>query len=38
MGNLAGKVAVVSYGSRGIGNAIVRRFLSDGAAVAILAR
>lgn len=37
MGNLNGKYAVVTGGSRGIGAAIVRRFVEDGAAgVAIL--
>ena len=37
MGNLSGKYAVVTGGSRGIGAAIVKRFLDDGAAgVAIL--
>jgi 3-oxoacyl-[acyl-carrier protein] reductase len=33
-GPLAGKIALVSGGSRGIGAAIVRRLASDGAAVA----
>ena len=37
MSNLSGKYAVVTGGSRGIGAAIVKRFLEDGAArVAIL--
>ncbi|MDR2302459.1 MAG: 3-oxoacyl-ACP reductase [Deltaproteobacteria bacterium] len=38
MGNLTGKFAIVTGGSRGIGRAIARRFLDDGASVAILAR
>ncbi|HYE68441.1 MAG TPA: SDR family NAD(P)-dependent oxidoreductase [Anaerovoracaceae bacterium] len=39
MGKLSGKYAVVTGGSQGIGEAIVKRFVEDGAAgVAILAR
>jgi 3-oxoacyl-[acyl-carrier protein] reductase len=39
MGNLSGKYAVVTGGGKGIGEAIVKRFVDDGAAgVAILGR
>jgi NAD(P)-dependent dehydrogenase (short-subunit alcohol dehydrogenase family) len=38
MGNLSGKVAVITGASRGIGEAIARRFAADGAAVAIIWR
>ena len=39
MGKLSGKYAVVTGGSQGIGEAIVKRFVEDGAAgVAILGR
>ena len=38
MGSLEGRVAIVTGASRGIGQAIARRFATGGAAVAITAR
>lgn len=37
-GRLAGKVAVVTGGSRGVGEAVVARFLAEGAQVAAMSR
>jgi len=36
IGRLDGRIAIVTGGSKGIGLAIVRRFLADGATVAII--
>ncbi len=38
MGALEGRVAVVTGASRGIGEYVARRFASEGAAVAVVAR
>ena len=35
---LKGKTAIVTGGSQGIGESIVRRYIEEGAAVAIVAR